>query len=227
VFGSTSKKQKIGSDAIILHPPPGLKRHIDGYSFTDIGVDLQRATNEVTSVTNRMVNAVCSTTETTTADLAATAAAVAASVQNELAPDDVATNAAVNSTSGLMHHDTSSSNGIKGHHEHEMMEEQSTNAGDINALYDKAYSALTRSIFLLSQWKTSWDAAIAAAVAQEGMADHGLADAVASAAAVAAAAASGDAQNSNVASLLLAANDDDKSGDLHDDPTKDVETFEV
>lgn len=189
---------------------------------------MQRATNEVTSVTNRMVNAVCSTTETMTADLAATAA-VAASVQSnnhELAPDDVATNAAVNSTSGLLHHDTSS-NGIKGHHEHDMMEEQSTNAGDINALYDKAYSALTRSIFLLSQWKTSWDAAIAAAVAQEGMADHGLADAVASAAAVAAAAATGDAQNSNVASLLLAANDDDKSGDLHDDPTKDVESFEV
>jgi hypothetical protein len=222
VFGS-SKKHKVGSEAIVIHPMPGMKRHIDGYSFTDIGVDLQRAANEVAADTNRLVNAVCSTTETTsTADLAATAAAVAASVPSELAPDDAATNAAVNSASGLL---PDASNGKGDDHD---ADEHATNPVDINALYDKAYSSMNKAIFLLSQWKTSWDAAIAAAVAQESITDHGLADAVASAAAVAAAAS--ESQNSNVASLLLAANDDDKKEngkkDENDDGTK-VQSVEV
>ena len=36
---------------------------------------------------------------------------------------------------------------------------------DISTLYEKAFMSLSKGIFLLSQWKASWDSAIAAAVA--------------------------------------------------------------
>lgn len=57
---------------------------------------------------------------------------------------------------------------------------------DIVALYEKAFSSMSRGMYLLSQWKASWDNAVSAAAAQETVANAGLADAVASAAAVAA-----------------------------------------
>jgi hypothetical protein len=38
---------------------------------------------------------------------------------------------------------------------------------DISRQYDNAFYSLSKSLYLLVQWKTSWDAAIAAAVAQE------------------------------------------------------------
>jgi hypothetical protein len=82
---------------------------------------------------------------------------------------------------------------------------------DINVLYDKAFLSLSRSVFLLTQWKQSWDSAIAAAVAQETVGDPSLADAVASAAAVAAAATEG---TDNI-SLLLAADQRKDDIDSH------------
>jgi len=74
---------------------------------------------------------------------------------------------------------------------------------DIPTLYEKAFSSMNKAIFLLSQWKSSWDAAIAAA--NESVADPSLADAVASAAAVVAAAEASDHNGNNMVSLLLAA----------------------
>lgn len=218
VFGShvSSKKHKGTSEAIVLHPMPGVKRHADGYSFSEIGIDLHTAANEVAMNTNRLVNAVSSSTETTSsADLAATAAAVAASVSANLAPDDAATNAAVNSASGLLPETSGTSGNTNGQGEDEG--ESSTNAVDINALYDKAYTSMNKAILLLTQWKASWDAAIAAAVAQESVDDHGLAEAVASAAAVAAAAA-GSLQGIKK-----------ENGDIerNDEAYKDVEAHEV
>jgi len=85
-----------------------------------------------------------------------------------------------------------------------------TTSDDINSLYDKAYRSMNKGIYLLCQWKQSWDSAIAAAVAQESV-DNGLAEAVASAAAVAA--ASSDGHNGNVTSLLMAAGDGDEKKD--------------
>jgi len=81
---------------------------------------------------------------------------------------------------------------------------------DINTLYNKAFQTMNKAIFLLSQWKASWDAAVSST--NETVADPSLADAVASAAAVVAAASSAPAsaetpvdQNSNMVSLLLEA----------------------
>lgn len=63
-----------------------------------------------------------------------------------------------------------------------------TTADDITALYEKAFISMSKGMILLSQWKASWDAAVAATVAQEALnGDTSLVDAVASAAAVAAA----------------------------------------
>jgi hypothetical protein len=60
-------------------------------------------------------------------------------------------------------------------------------APNVHALYESALKSLLRSVYLLHQWKTSWDAAV------ETVSDPHFADAVASAAAVAAAAHAGAA----------------------------------
>mmetsp|Transcript_7603 Transcript_7603/g.10919 ORF Transcript_7603/g.10919 Transcript_7603/m.10919 type:complete len:397 (+) Transcript_7603:657-1847(+) len=90
-----------------------------------------------------------------------------------------------------------------------------TASEDITALYDKAFGSVKKSLYLLSQWKGSWDAAIAAAVAQETVNDAGLADAVASAAAVVAAAGLESQENSaNMIALLSAAEAKDDNGEV-------------
>mmetsp|Transcript_9693 Transcript_9693/g.13705 ORF Transcript_9693/g.13705 Transcript_9693/m.13705 type:complete len:419 (-) Transcript_9693:166-1422(-) len=93
-----------------------------------------------------------------------------------------------------------------------------TASEDITNLYDKAFGSVKKSLYLLSQWKASWDAAIAAAVAQETVNDAGLADAVASAAAVVAAAGLESQENSaNMIALLSAAEakgDNNGEGDV-------------
>ncbi|CAJ1950860.1 unnamed protein product [Cylindrotheca closterium] len=178
------------SDAIILNGPPidGAKSIRDGYSFHDIGIDMTANVLKAVRDTDRLVNAVSSNTTTTSApngsdggsdESVADIAARAAAVVSAMTPEEAATNAAVDAAA------------------------DATNSEDIPALYDKAFNSLSKSIYLLSQWKQSWDSVIAAAVAQETVADPSLVDAVASAAAVAAAAAT-ESQD-NMASLLLAA----------------------
>jgi hypothetical protein len=203
-----SKKYKLSSDSIVITPVDGIKRHGDGYGFSEIGADLQAIVHDVLNDTNRLVNAVSSSTEPAPgADIAATAAALAASdaATHGVTADGLLPDAAAN---GKVH------------------EPAATTSEDINVLYDKAFMSMNKAIFLLTQWKHSWDAAIAAAVAQETVTDHGLAEAVASAAAVAAAASEG--QNSNVASLLLAANGKKDDGKKEDEEVEvKVEAFEV
>jgi hypothetical protein len=63
---------------------------------------------------------------------------------------------------------------------------------------------LSKGLFLLSQFKASWDSAVAASVAQETVNDAGLAEAVASAAAVVAA-SSEEQGTTNMIPLVLAA----------------------
>jgi hypothetical protein len=53
---------------------------------------------------------------------------------------------------------------------------------DVTHLYDKAFTGLSKSMFLLTQWKQSWDAAIA----RESVDDQNMAEAVAAAAQLAA-----------------------------------------
>ncbi|KAL3931850.1 MAG: hypothetical protein SGBAC_011119 [Bacillariaceae sp.] len=200
-IGPGQKKVKLNgqtvnlqSDAIILNGPPidGAKSIRDGFSFHDIGIDLTSNLLKAARDTDRLVNAVSSNTTTTAApagggsadgttsdESVADIAARAAAVVSALTPEEAATNAAVDAAA------------------------DATNSEDIPALYDKAFNSLSKSIYLLSQWKQSWDSVIAAAVAQETVADPSLVDAVASAAAVAAAAAT-ESQD-NMASLLLAA----------------------
>lgn len=91
----------------------------------------------------------------------------------------------------------------------------------ILGMYEKTFVSISKGIFLLSQWKSSWDSAVAAAAAEKAT-EQALdgstivdavssADVVASAAAVAAAqSVSGDQNSSNMIPLLLAANNNDK-----------------
>lgn len=228
VFGSTSisKKFKLAPGSIVINPMDGLRPHGDGYGFGEIGGDLQAILGDIATDTHRLLDSVSPHHHAPPSpphhhhhlpetqpppppaanDIAATAAAVAASVGAEpgslpIAPvDDAATTAAMDAA-----HATS--NG-------KANEAVVSSGEDINVLYDKAYRSMNKGIYLLCQWKQSWDAAIAAAVAQESV-DHSLADAVASAAAVAAAAS--ESQSANMASLLVAANDDRKDAKKAED----------
>lgn len=108
---------------------------------------------------------------------------------------------------------------------------------DINVLYQRAFLSLNRAIFLLTQWKSSWDATIDAA--QETVTDPSLADAVASAAAVAAArvgvtttaaptimtATTATATNTTIATGCEDGNDDSDNGgdcDHNDDDNEEL-----
>lgn len=208
---------ELNSDAIILNAPAdGAKSHSDGFGFHEIGMDLQSTVQGAVHDTDRLVHAVSGNTTTTSTgsdvvDIAATAAAAAVAAvgdgDNELSMTDEATNAAVDATNGLLNGDT-----------------PTHTSEDISALYDTAFSSLSKSIYYLSQWKQSWDAAIAAAVVQETVGDPSLAEAVASAAAVVAAAAESHDQNStNMVSLLMAADQHKEDGK----PQDDVQSFEV
>lgn len=136
----------------------------------------------------------------------AVAAAVAAGVNTD------ATNAAVSMLNGDHHH----------HH----VASHPPSSADVSAIYEKAFSSLSKSLYLLREWKHSWDAAIAAAVAHESnVGDPSLAEAVASAAAVAAAASSDGGQETSMQSLLHAADQRKDVGGVKQET--EVETFEV
>jgi hypothetical protein len=208
---------ELNSDAIILNGPPadGAKCVRDGYGFHEIGLDLTSFARRGAHDTERLINAVSSNTTTTngtSTDTAADMAATAAAVAELPMTTEEAANAAVDASSSIL-------NGDHQHHH--------ASSEDINALYDKAFHSLSKSIYLLSQWKQSWDSAIAAAVAQETVGDPSLADAVASAAAVVAAATDGQEANSqNMVSLLLAA-DQRKDGEDAKAEAENVQAFEV
>jgi len=223
---SISKKYKMGPGAMIIHPVDGLRPHGDGYGFNEIGHDLQRIAVDIANDTHRLISAINPAAESLPPppppppptpvdhhhDIAATAAAVAASVgahSGNLAPvDDAATSAAMDAAASSSAADVADDDQCGDDHSSPHLAAAAaaavnvpttvpTTSEDINALYDKAYNSLNKGIFLMCQWKQSWDNAIAAAVAQESV-DNGLADAVASAAAVAAAAS----ENQN-GSLLM------------------------
>lgn len=250
--GPGSKKVKLNGatmelnpEAIILNGPPlgGAKSVGDGYSFDEIGPDLAHCVRQATNDTDRLINSI-SGTATTTPATSAEAPHHLSHIHHHHNPHH-------------HHHDHNPHQHPHHHHSSDLpvvSVEEAANAAveastsllngagpppppaasseDINDLYDKAFHSLSKSIYLLSQWKQSWDAAIAAAVAQETVNDPSLADAVASAAAVVAAAADGSeaASTTNMVSLLLAA--DQRKEHPHDAkvviPEGDnVQAFEV
>jgi hypothetical protein len=205
-IGPTNKKFKLNgktihlnSDAVIINGAvEGTKHYDEGYGFQEIGMDLQTFAQEAAVDTERLVNAVSGNTATA-------AAAVAAVGDADLSAEDAANAVAEATTNALLEGNNDS---------------ESPSSEDISVLYEKAFQSMNKSIFLLSQWKASWDSAVS--VAQETVADSSLADAVASAAAVVAAAADGQEQgSSNMASLLLAA--DTGKGATNRDDVKSLE----
>lgn len=198
-FKLNGKTIHLNSEAIIINGGvEGVKPYGEGYGFHEIGTDLQSLAQEAAVDADRLVNAVSSNT-------ASAAAAVAAVGDAELSAEAAANAVAEATTNALLEGNDN---------------EEAPSSEDISVLYDKAFQSMNKSIFLLSQWKASWDAAVAAA--QETVADASLADAVASAAAVVAAAADGQDQSSNMVSLLLAADKDQGTVD-----PKDVEEVEI
>lgn len=196
---------ELNSDAIILNGPPldGTKSVREGFSFDDIGPDLTAAVHQASLDAERLVGAI-SSNATTTVGTPSSSDYLAATVEE-------AAHAAVDASNSLLGGDIG---------RHSVTDPQSHSIAatspqpppslpsneDINVLYEKTFASLSRSVFLLTQWKQSWDAAIAAAVARETVGDPSLADAVASAAAVVALGADGpEANSANMASLLMAA----------------------
>jgi hypothetical protein len=214
-IGPSQKKFKLNGKTIHLHSDAliingsveGTKHFRDGYGFQEIGVDLHQSVQEAVMDTEQLLHSVSNNNDS--------AAAATLGGNTELDPDPPPSSV-FDMANELLHH----------HHYHDP--DLPSNSEDINILYDKAFQTLNKSIILLSQWKASWDAAIAAA--HETVTDPSLADAVASAAAVVAAAADGsDQSGSNMVSLLLAADkrkDDSSDGDEQGHQTVDHH-FEV
>jgi hypothetical protein len=202
-IGPSNKKYRLDgstihlkSDAIIVNGAiEGMKHHGEGYGFQEIGDDLLSLVQESAHYTVRLVNAVSGNT-----DNAAVEAVAALGV-----PDNDYLPAAGN-----------------------LLEQGGSEAPppiseDISALYCHAFQSMNKSIFLLTQWKSSWDSTMSAVATDDTVAEDSLAEAVASAAAVVAAATPStkpvaapatdggpDQNNPNLVSLLLAA---DKSSD--------------
>eukprot|EP01083_Nonionella_stella_P064440 167898_1 len=95
---------------------------------------------------------------------------------------------------------------------------------DIEAIYNKTFLTVSKGIFLLSQWKSSFDtiiatAAVAEKATEEALDGTSIADVVASAAAVAAAqsAETGEQASPNMIPLLLAADNKEDDSELKEE----------
>lgn len=158
-------------------------KHASAAYFPEINNDLQDSLLEAAAASQRLVAAVACHNSGTDPTAAAFAAAVAAAHGSQSDDPVMAASAAM----------AAASTGEMGANE------------DIITLYEKAITSMNKGVFLLSQWKASWDAAVAAAVTQEAASDLGLADAVASAAAVAAASTQEGQNQASMVPLALAA----------------------
>jgi hypothetical protein len=173
-------------DAIVIDGPfENIRTYGDSYNYHEIGMDLRLAMREATLQMDKLISAV-SGTSTSSAEVNMAAAAAAAAVA-ETTISEEATNAAVYATADMIsQHDPVSTD-------------------EITSLYHRAFGEMSKAIFLMQQWKGSWDSAVTAAVAQETL-DPNLEGAVAAAASIAAAGQDGQEQNSqNMMSLLVAA----------------------
>lgn len=214
-IASDQKKLKLNGsvvhlapDAIIINGPvSGARHHGEGYSFHEIGIDLSHVVQEAVHDTHRLIHAVSPTGVASTAGTTVVVTSASSSSGGVATPMAMSSDAsAILSnlgddllTNGSEHHQSHQQQQqlLHQHHHHHTAstssaDSQNLSSEDIAAMHDKAFLALSKSLFLLSQWKAAWDAEVAAAVAQETVHDACLADAVASAAAVVAAAVTGD-----------------------------------
>jgi len=218
-FKMNGEIMELSPDAIIINGPvDGAKMHGEGYGFAEIGTDLQSCMRVATTDTDRLLEAVSNSASNESNPSSAVAFAAAAAT----AAAAVAAAAAVGGESevvGDVSEEAVSAANAAAVDALENRDGSTTNTAaasqatpeDIAALYDKAFLSLSKTIFLLGQWKESWDSAVAAAVAQETVNDPSLADVVASAAAVAASTnantseSQGESTTTNMMPLLLAA----------------------
>jgi len=177
-------------DAIIINGPiEGTKRHGNGYTFNEIGVDLQNLMHGTTNDIHQLVNDVGSATAiinvpapaapttiqssqpiagdsegngSADAFTAATAAAAAAAVAAvNVANVTNASTAAVNDeTVSAAKAAVDAANGVA---VTELLESNQK----VSPLYEKIFLSLSKSIYLLSQWKSSWDEMHAVALTKQ------------------------------------------------------------
>jgi|Transcript_27270 hypothetical protein len=204
---------ELSHDAIVINGPlEGTKHQSSEYGYQEIGNDLLKVVQEASGSTGELITAVSSATTSSPSDsadaatyaavaAAATAAAVAQNSSSVSEEAVSAANAAVAAAAGEVHGFLGAAN-------------EASNAGATKAtvgdLYEKALLSLSKCIFLLSQWKLSWDAtspeSASSGSGAEGISMDAVNDAVASAAAAVAAHAAGQDQNSSsMIPLLLAA----------------------
>ena len=198
---------QLTADAIIIDGPFDHVRSFgDCYHYQDIAIDVRLALGDATMAMDKLTSAVAGATssvdDTPTSisdDVDAVAVAVAAAVADTPVSDEVI-NAAVDAT-------------------HDMMSPVATD--DITTLYHKAWDDMVKALFLMKQWKGSWDTVVTAAVAQESL-DPNLEGAVAAAASIAAAGQEEQEQHeqqnsSTMMSLLVAAEAKGEDNDEDDD----------
>ena len=141
----------LAPDAIIINGPlEGTKHQGPSYDFHDIGNDLTKIVHDSYQETEKLVAAVAACTgntknaETTEVYPDSQSPKTSNSEQSNAEP----TASAVNDTN-----DSSTGGEIK----------KSTQV-QILSLYEKAFLSMSKGIFLLSQWKASWDIGIASQV---------------------------------------------------------------
>jgi len=196
---------ELSPDAIVIEGPFDHVRNFnESCNYQDIGLDLLVALREATTQVEKLTSAVSgASASSAVADMTAAAEAVA-----ETPVSEEATNAAVDATPDMI-----------------TSQNEAVSTDEITSLYHKAFSEMTKTIYLMKQWKGSWDAAVTSAVAQETL-DPNLEEAVAAAASIAAAEQDGQDQNSqNMMSLLVAA--EAKGEDEEDELKPDDDLVEV
>jgi len=145
---------QLSSGAIIINGQPlGIKRYRDGNVLQDIALDLQTSLQNATSEIQHLFGQ----DQVTAESAVAYAAAAAAAANPDLAAvEAAATNAAVDAASTELLQQTGESPSSP-----PPPPEQHTVpcTDDVNNLYEKAFTTLTKSVYLLSHWKAAWDAA--------------------------------------------------------------------
>lgn len=139
----------LSPDALVINGPMhGVKKHFDGFSSEEIGADLHVMMREALADTERLLNGLQQHSNPETSAVAYAAAAAAAAASNHLNPSDVeATSAAVDV----------SSTGLIAQQQH-AEEDEDDDDDEHDLLYEKAFTSATKALYLLTQWKASWDA---------------------------------------------------------------------
>lgn len=143
----------LSSDALVINGPmDGVKKHTEGFTSEELAADLRVLMREALADTERLLTGLHPNPETSA--VAYAAAAAAAAVNNHLIPSDIAvTSAAV---------DASSTGLIAQQQQQQHHQQQHTTStdddDDTDVLYEKAFTSASKALYLLTQWKASWDA---------------------------------------------------------------------